>query len=184
MRMSSYTEDIQWQASRSLRKRWLVRARAHGRRCSVRRCRLKAGEGHDRHLAVAAACCAALDAKCGALAGLADACDHLAAQIGAHRLAHAHSGRGLALAQRSGCNPCHHHCKEAHSASERMHTAPRDGPDGSGRACHLAGGCLAPYLGASGPAGIRCCGQLHLRCRCDHIGRQAGTGMCAEHRAW
>ena len=27
-------------------------------------------------------------------------------------------------------------------------------------ACHLAGGYLAPYLGPSGPAGIRGCGKL------------------------
>ena len=76
--------------------------------------------GHDRHLAVAAACCAALDAECGALAGLADAGDHLAAQVGAHRLAHAHGGRGLALAQWSRRDTCHHHCKKAHFALEKI----------------------------------------------------------------
>ena len=57
---------------------------------------------HGDHLRVAAARGAALDAKGGALRGLADAGEHVAAQHRAQRLAHANGGGGLALAQRRG----------------------------------------------------------------------------------
>mmetsp|Transcript_14930 Transcript_14930/g.38363 ORF Transcript_14930/g.38363 Transcript_14930/m.38363 type:complete len:613 (+) Transcript_14930:23-1861(+) len=57
---------------------------------------------HGDHLAVAPAGSTALDAKGWTLAGLPDAGHHLLVQMGAERLAEAHGGGALALAQRGG----------------------------------------------------------------------------------
>ena len=63
---------------------------------------------HRNDLAVAAACRAALDAERGPLAGLANASEHLLAQVRAQRLAEADGGGGLSLAQRRGRDRGYH----------------------------------------------------------------------------
>ncbi len=62
-------------------------------------CQVQVEIFHGNNLAVAAAGCAALDAKSRALRGLADAGEHVLAQVSAERFTQANHGGAFALAQ-------------------------------------------------------------------------------------
>ena len=96
--------------------RFVKHARVDGRRQQI----VRRGDGvniagqmeiellHGNDLAVAAAGRAAFDAEGRALAGLANAGEHLLAQMRAQRLAQSDRGGGLAFAQRRGSDRGHH----------------------------------------------------------------------------
>src|ERR1700733_7016142 len=63
---------------------------------------------HWNDLAIAAARCAAFDAECRALAGLANAGEHFLAQVRAQRLAEANGGGGLTFTEWSGSDGGNH----------------------------------------------------------------------------
>lgn len=69
------------------------------------------------HLAVPASGSTTLDAKSGALAGLAHTGDNLFVQVGTQGLAQSNSGGALALPQWRGCDARHHDWWEGSTAS-------------------------------------------------------------------